>query len=71
MELLWFKYGNGGSCSSNANHKFFQRHVEGQHVEAAVHMTQITADCKAAFEKIMKDDFSELSPTARRILDSM
>ena len=69
LEFLWFKYGNGGSCHTNANHKFLQRHVEGRHEDAGVYITRITESCKEAFERIANNDYSEFSPDKLRLLE--
>ena len=54
-----------------ANHKFVQRHVEGKPEDAALYAKQITADCRAAVERVMRCDYSELSDTGRKHVASM
>lgn len=70
LEFLWFKYGNGGSCSSNANHKYLQRLVEGRDEEAKAFERQITLDCRKAVERIRSEDYKELSEGVRKMLDA-
>jgi hypothetical protein len=68
LEFLWFKYGNGGNAHSMANHRFFQLHVAGDHDAAAMHEPQITGECRLAFDRILKNDYSELSEFQKNVL---
>jgi len=53
-----------------ANHKLLQKHVEGKHDEANLQRCQITPECRLAFDRIMKDDYSELSKIQTKILEA-
>jgi hypothetical protein len=68
LELLSFKYGNGGSCHTKENHKFLQLHIAGTHDEAEMLGSKITDECRTAFEKVMKSDYSELHEDQREFL---
>jgi hypothetical protein len=70
VEFLWFKYGNGGSCHSLANHKTLQRHMEGRHEDAALYERQITGECREALDRVLRDDYSEFSESVRGIITS-
>jgi hypothetical protein len=69
LGFLSYKYGNGGSLHSADNHKFLQLHIKGLHDDAKSLLHRITPDCLAAFSRIVVDDYRELSPTQRKILD--
>jgi len=71
LEFLWFTYGNGGNCHTNANHKFLQRHVEGRLDEAKCFEHLITEECRRAHDRVMRDDYSELTEMARKVVGSM
>jgi hypothetical protein len=68
---LWNKYGNGGSCHTKENHFFLQKILEGKFEEANRMMIRTSPECKAAVERIEKNDYSELRPEQIKILDSM
>jgi hypothetical protein len=68
MEFLWFKYGNGGTCHSLANHKYVQRFVEGRDADAEAYAGQITADCREAVARVKAGDFRELSEFAKGVV---
>ena len=70
LEFLWIKYGNGGACHSMANHRFLQRHIEGKCGDAAMIEPQITRECRDAFARVVKDDYSELSGIQKKILEA-
>ena len=69
LEFLWFKYGNGGSSHTNANHKFMQKHIEGNSKDAGLYITRITKACKEAFERVLNNDYSEFHPNQLRLLE--
>lgn len=71
IELLWFRYGNGGSCHTNENHKFLQRYIEGRPADAEVYRVRITESCRNAFEKVMAGDYSELRKEQRVLLEEL
>lgn len=70
LEFLWFKYGNGGSCSTPANHKFLQRHVEGREKDAEMYRKHITGECREAVERVLADNYTEFSEGTRKAIDS-
>lgn len=53
-----------------ANHRFFQKHIEGKPDDAAMHEPQITEECRQAFARIASDDYRELSESQKRILNA-
>lgn len=69
LELLWFKYGNGGSMSTNDNHKFMQRHIEGRPADALLFAHRITPACNDAFKRILANDYSELHPNQLKLIE--
>lgn len=70
LEFLWFKYGNGGACSTPANHKFIQRHVEGKEKDAEMYRKHITSDCREAVNRVLNDNYTEFSESTRKIIES-
>lgn len=71
LEFLWSKYGNGGNCYTPANHKFLKSHVDGKTEDAKKQEHLITRSCREAFDRIMKDDYSELTDDAWEVLKGM
>lgn len=71
LEFLWFKYGNGGACSSLANHKYIQRFVEGRDADAELYSVRATRDCREAVARVKAGDFSELSDETRKMVEQM
>lgn len=70
LGFLFYKYGNGGSMSSADNHKFFQLHLQENPTAAAKLLHRITPDCLAAFNRILAEDYRELSTRQKGILEA-
>jgi hypothetical protein len=68
LGFLSYKYGNGGSLHSADNHKFLQLHMRGSHDSAKTLLHRITPDCLDAFNRIMANDYRELSKKQISIL---
>ncbi len=71
LEILGYKYGNGGCCATRDNHAFFQRHLAGKPEEAALLNHRITSACREAFDRVMVDDYREFSVETKRRLDAV
>ena len=65
---LFYVYGNAGPYHTKGNHEFLRRTLEG---ESNPEHYQPTADCKAAFEKVMAGDYSPLPVAVRERLKKM
>lgn len=70
LGFLSYKYGNGGSLHSADNHKFLQLLFQGSHDSAKDFLHRITPDCLAAYNRIMANDYSELSKRQKSILEA-
>lgn len=70
LEFLWFKYGNGGNMSTNENHKFIQRHIEGRPKDAQLFAHRITKDCREAFQRILDNDYRELHSNQLQMIEA-
>ena len=71
LTSLWNKYGNGGSCHTKENHFFLQKLLERKFEEANRMAIRTSPECRAAVERIERNDYSELRPDQRKMLDSM
>jgi hypothetical protein len=69
LEYLSWKYGNAGVYYTQQNHKFLHLHVAGEHDEAQIWIRQISKDCRAAFDRIMDNDYSELTKKQRESIE--
>ena len=69
LELLLFKYGNGGSMHSNDNQKFFMALVHGDMNEASLYAHLITKPCQEALDRILKNDYRELRVHQQKMLE--
>ena len=66
MQYLQSKYGAGGTCSSRANDIFWKENIYGDQKKAAISLTQITSNCREAFDRIVGNDYRELKPEVRK-----
>ena len=69
LRFLSYKYGNGGSLSSADNHKFIQLCLQSSPSSFMLH--RVTSDCRAAFDRILAGDYSELSESQRDIVGAI
>lgn len=71
LELLSFKYGNGGAMCSRDNHEFLKLIVAGNDKEAALLMHRITKPLIVAYGRIANHDYTELPKRQIQILATM
>lgn len=51
LGALWFVFGNNGPAHTDGNHKYIQRHVEGEDSKADLY--DATEECKAAVRRVL------------------
>ena len=69
LGFLSCKYGNGGSLHSADNHKFLQLVLQDSLPDSASSLLhRITPDCLAAYNRILADDYRELSDRQKELL---
>jgi len=62
VTALYCIFGNAGPKYTQGNHEFLRRTLEG---EPEPEHYQPTAECKTAFQKVMKGDYSSFPPRVR------
>lgn len=68
IAFLCNKYANGGARCSRANDGFFKAIVAQKEDDIFRFSTQITPECRAAFERILANNFMELSKACREVV---
>lgn len=69
LEFLWlFKYGNSGMFYTPQNHKYLGLCVDGKYAEAEKMLPLVSQQCKAACDRVLQNDFRELTKSQRKFI---